>query len=149
MLPLLDRWRAAIETVKVTLRRQGTSLAYARVIAIRPGEIAILFPPGAAFQRSTVMGATKPQVEAALSEHFGRPTKLVEETSATEVPLSIAEEEAQGRRTRERDIDSKVKAHPAVRSALRILGGELEHVRVLEPEARPAPPPSAAEDAEL
>lgn len=105
--------------------------------------MALAFADNAAFHRATVLGMSRPLIEKALGEHFGRPVKLADAPLSAAPGLSLAEEEAQGRVERETSIDARVRAHPAVRTALRMLGGELEHVRVLEAEAEapPSPPP--------
>jgi hypothetical protein len=130
-----------VKSVKAAAPRHGKSLAHAQLVAIRPGEVVVSFTNDAAFHRLTVTGAAgKSTVEKALQEHFARPTRLVEEGSrASSLGPSLAEEEARDRAVREKDIGERVRLHPAVRSALRILGGELEHVQVLEAEATALP----------
>lgn len=59
---------------------------------------------------------------------------------------SVAEQEADDKATRERAIEAKVRANPAVLSVLKILGGTLEHVQVLEPAAREESVPTAPDD---
>jgi hypothetical protein len=130
-----ERWRAAIEAVKVALPRHAKSLAFGRLVAMRPGEAVLAFPKEAGFHRVTVTGSTRAAIEQALSQHFGRPTRIVDESSESACAAaspSVAELDLQDRAAREKGIESKVRAHPAVRAALRILGGELEHVQVLD-----------------
>ncbi|MBI3182537.1 MAG: hypothetical protein HYZ28_10395 [Myxococcales bacterium] len=113
--------------------RHAKSLAFGRLIALRPGEVALSFPKDAAFHRATVTASGRALLEKTLSEHFGQPTRIVEEEGEAEP--SLAEEEARDRKARERQAEAEVRAHPAVRSALRILGGEIEYVQVLEEKA--------------
>lgn len=78
-------------------------------------------------------------VEGELSKSLGRTVKLVEDTSAQALegaPQSLAEIEASDRSKRERTIEDKVRAHPALLSIFRHLGGTLEHIAYLEPVAR-------------
>ena len=141
-LPLSERWRAAVDSLKGQSPRYAKSLAFGRLVALRPGEVALAFPPEAAFHRATCFGSGRPAIEKALGLHFGVPTRLTEEALAPGAePKSLAEEELKDRSDREKGIEAKVRAHPAVRAALRILGGELEHVQVLEQERAVAAEP--------
>jgi hypothetical protein len=137
-----------VESVKSVAPRHGKSLAYGRLIALRSGEVVVSFPADAAFHRLTVTGAAgRATVEKALAAHFGLPTRIIEESAAAPtLPPSLAEEEARDRAVRERDIEQKVRAHPAVRSTLRLLGGEIEHVQVLEEEPPSAPVAEPADE---
>ena len=139
---LAERWRAAVDTVRAASARHGASLAFGRLLWIRPGEVGVAYPAAMGFHRTTVTAsAGRSIVERALSEHFGRPTRLVVEQAVDGVgaTLSVAEEDQQNRTAHERSTEGKVRGHPAVRAALKILGGEIEHIQVLEP-ARPPPP---------
>jgi hypothetical protein len=139
---LAERWRAAVDTVRAGSARHGASLAFGRLLWIRPGEVGVAYPAAMGFHRTTVTAsAGRTIVERALSEHFGRPTRLVVEQAVDGVgaALSVAEEDQQNRSAHERSTEGKVRGHPAVRAALKILGGEIEHIQVLEP-ARPPPP---------
>lgn len=128
-----EAWRQAVEAVRAASSRHGKSLAFGRLVALRPGEVALSFSRDSVFHRAQVMGGGRAIVEKALSDHFGQPTRLVEEEGGSEGP-SLAEEEAKGRAARERALLAKVRAHPAVCSTLRILGGEIEHLQILEEE---------------
>ena len=89
-------------------------------------------------------------IEKSLSEHFGRPMRLVLEDApdlAARAGLSLAEQEQQSRDAYERSTEAKVRAHAAVRSVLRVLGGEIEHVQVLDKERPPAEPDTNDEGA--
>lgn len=149
--PLIDRWRAAVETVRTASIRHGTALANGRLLWLRPGEVGVAYVPKAAFHRTTLSASGgKAVVEKALAEHFGRPMKLTVEEATAEVAastVSIAEQDSQARAAHTQSTEGKVRSHPAVRSVLKLLGGEIEHIQVLEPE-RPAasPAPEAPED---
>jgi hypothetical protein len=136
-----DRWRGAVDAVKARSSRHGASLAFGRLVSLREGWISLAFTREASFHRATVAGTGRPIIEQALTEHFGRPTRVELQDDTAGAGPSIAEQDAQVRETRERGAEAKAKGHPAVLAALRVLGGELEHIRVLEPEA----PPSATE----
>lgn len=150
-LPLGERWRAAVETVKAASVRHGTALANGRLLWLRAGEVSVAYIPSAAFHRSMVAtGNGKALVEKALSEHFGRAMKLLVEEASAEVAastLSLAEQDAQARTAHTQSTEGKVRSHPAIRAVLKHLGGEIEHIQVLEPERPPAnPSPEVPED---
>lgn len=158
---LVDRWRQAVEVVRRVAPRQGASLAFARLLWIRPGEVAVGFIPTHGFHKATVVAASsKAAIEKCFLEHFGRPTVLKIENlpapAAGDAAVaaapgvvsgpSIAEQEQEVRRRREQETEAIVRNHPAVRATLKLLGGEIEHVQVLEPAPKPAPEPTAPED---
>lgn len=143
-LSTAERWRAAVETVKAASIRHGAALSHGRLLWLRPGEVGVAYPSAAAFHRGQVMGGSgRTLVEKALSEHFGRPTKLMLEEAVGEAAstLSIAEQESQARTAHQQSTEGKVRSHPAIRAVLKMLGGEIEHIQVLEPE-RPASGPA-------
>ena len=135
-----DKWKRAVEAVREASPRHGKSLSYARFLGFTPdGGVRIAFPADAAFHRSQVIGMSRPMVEGELTRSLGRTIKFVEDTSVqafASAAKSIAEVEATDRSTRERGIEDKVKAHPALRSVLKHLGGSLEHISYLEPATR-------------
>jgi hypothetical protein len=140
-----ERWRAAVETVKVASIRHGAALSHGRLLWLRAGEVGLAYAPTAAFHRGMVTGSSgRPLVEKALSEHFGRPVKLVVEETTGEVTtatLSIAEQDTQARTAHQHNTEGKVRSHPAIRAVLKFLGGEIEHIQVLEAE-RPLTSPA-------
>lgn len=142
---LQERWRAAVEAVRAVSVRHASALANGRILWIRAGEIAIAYTRQAEFHRTVMSGSGKVMAEKALSEHFGQPTKITIDASAdaaNAAPRSLAEEDATVRQERERGADRQVRSHPAVLAALRLLGGEIEHIQVIEPE-RPSAAPAA------
>ncbi|QSQ19402.1 DNA polymerase III subunit gamma/tau [Pyxidicoccus parkwayensis] len=145
-LPLIERWRAAVESVKGASIRHGTALANGRLLSMRAGEIVLGFLPTAGLHKMAVSSAAgKATIDKALAEHFGRPVKLSfqdinpEDSRAT---LSLAEQDAQSRANHEKTTEGKVRGHPAIRAVLKFLGGEIEHIQVYEPE-RPSAVPAA------
>ncbi|WP_216673724.1 DNA polymerase III subunit gamma/tau [Pyxidicoccus fallax] len=144
--PLVERWRAAVESVKAASPRHGAALANGRLISMRAGEIVLGYLPTAGFHRTAVTSpGGKATVDKALAEHFGRAVKLtVQEMSPedTAMGLSIAEQDAQSRAAHEKSTEGKVRNHPSVRAVLKFLGGEIEHIQVYEPE-RPSAVPAA------
>jgi hypothetical protein len=150
--PLQDRWRAAVDTVRDASGRHAKSLACGRLLWIREGEVAVGYTPKDGFHKTTVAGNGRATVEKALSEHFGRPTKLVvqdvSEADKAAGPdagaglISIAEQDAQERTAYEKSTEGRVRGHPALRSALKFLGGEIEHIQVYDQPVRPAAAPA-------
>jgi hypothetical protein len=144
--PLPERWRAAVETVKAASVRHGTALANGRLQSMRAGEIVLGYPPSAAFHKAAVAAPVgKATVDAALASHFGKAVKL----TITDVPqtqdalpggmgLSLSEVDTQTRNTHEKTTEGKVRSHASVRAILKMLGGEIEHIQVYEPERPPA-----------
>jgi hypothetical protein len=155
--PLQDRWRAAVDTMRAVSGRHAKSLACGRLLWIREGEVAIGYTPKDGFHKTTVSGSGRAIVEKALFEHFGRPTKLVVQDCAegdkAEDPgmtagtgtglISIAEQDASERAAHEKSTEGRVRAHPAVRAALKLLGGEIEHIQVYDLPARPVARPTS------
>ncbi|MGO9832315.1 MAG: DNA polymerase III subunit gamma/tau [Myxococcaceae bacterium] len=135
------QWRAAVEAVRVSSARHAASLAQGRLVALRPGEVVLAYRPESSFHRTTVTGQSgRASVERLLAEHFGRPTRIVlDDAAAATAPKSLAEQDAEARAAHEVSTDQTVRGHPAIRAALRILGGELEHIQVLEHERTGAP----------
>lgn len=144
-----DQWRRAVDAVRDASPRHGKSLSYARFLGFVPEGVRLAFPPDAAFHRAQVTGMSRAMIEAELTKVLRRPIRLVEDTNAQALqsaPKSIAEVEASDRASRERSIDEKVRAHPALRNVLKHLGGALEHVSYLEPVARPAEPTNTPDE---
>lgn len=103
----------------------------------------IAFTQEADFHRATVSGGGKATIEQVMSEVLGAPTRLIiDQSAAKTAPTSIAEEEASARAAHERTVEYRVRHHPSLMSALRVLGGEIEHVQIFERErAAPAAAP--------
>lgn len=138
-----ERWRAAVESVKAASARHGTALANGKLLWLRAGEVGVGYTPAASFHRTQVASGTgRALVEKALSEHFGRPTRLTVEDAVGEAANtpSLAEQDAQARTAHQHTTEGKVRSHPAIRAVLKHLGGEIEHIQVLEPERPPASP---------
>jgi hypothetical protein len=142
-----DAWRGAVEAVRASSARHGKSLSFARLVSLEPGTITVAFPVDAGFHRATVFGNARAQIEQQISTALGRATRLVEDGSTAALaaaPKSIAEQEATDRSARAQSIEARVREHPAVQTVLRLFGGQLEHVQVLEavgPVDDSTPPP--------
>ncbi|MBX5483843.1 MAG: hypothetical protein IRZ16_18635 [Myxococcaceae bacterium] len=135
--------------MRSTSPRHGKSLAFGRLIRVSQGEVVIGFTPETDFHRTTVLGHGKSIIESVMAQHFGVPTRLVvDPTGAKMAPPSIAEEEAREKAVHERSVESRVRNDAALQATLRILGGEIEHIQVLERErpsvVDPEPPDESA-----
>jgi hypothetical protein len=148
-LPAAERWKAAVDVIRLANPRLGKSLSFGRLASLGMGDARLAFPTDAGFHRATVFGHARAELEAVLTQHFGEKIRLVEEKSEAafqSAPKSVAEAEASAKATRERDIEQKVRENPAVLSVLRVLGGTLEHVQVLEPAPRDEPSNAGSDD---
>lgn len=139
--PVEADWRAAVEAVRMASARHAASLAQGRLVALRRGEVVLAYRAESNFHRNAVTSQSgRAAVERLLSEHFGQPTRiLLDDAAAATAPKSLAEQDAEARVAHEVSTDQTVRGHPAIRAALRILGGELEHIQVLERERTGAP----------
>jgi hypothetical protein len=147
--PLEDRWRAAVDTVRQASGRHAKSLAFGRLLGIREGEVAVAYPPGQGFHKAAITsGSGRALIEKALTEHFGWPVTLVVrecaegDTSPSAGQVSLAEQDAQERAAHEKSTENRVRNHPAVRSTLKLLGGEIEHIQVHDKPLRPVDIPA-------
>jgi hypothetical protein len=145
----LDRaqWRAVVEAVRAESARHGKSLAFGRLLRSDPGELVVAFTAECDFHRSTVSGTGRGLIEEALSRILGRPTRLVvDQHGAASAPPSLAEEEAKERLAHEKSVESRIRRHPALLATLRMFGGEVEHIQMLERERPAAAEPEPVDD---
>jgi len=123
---------------------------HGRLLELAPGSVTVGFTRAAGFHRTAVSNATGREViERALTEHFGQPTRLIVDESTERADAagpSLAESSAQAREAHQRSTGDMVRNHPAVRAALSLLGGEVEHIQVLQPEQPPAVREAAPSD---
>ncbi len=136
--PLAERWRSAVDAVRKISPRHGASLASAKVLSLDEGRARISFGPKAQFHRATVSGESgRPTVEKALSAHLGQLVRVVIEEHTDAPGFCLSEEEARQRVAHTQGAEQSVREHPAMRSLLRVLGGEVEHIQVLESQRTP------------
>lgn len=143
-----ELWRRAVDAVRAASPRFGKSLSFGRLVSAEAGLLKIAFPPEAGFHRATVFGSAKAEIEKTVSQAIGAATRLQEDSSTSALaaaPKSIAEQELTDRAARERSIDARVRVHPAVQNILKVFGGQVEHVQILDPvpaagTEAPAPP---------
>ncbi len=148
-LSAADRWKGAVEVIRNANPRLGKSLSYGRLVSLGAGDARLAFPTDAGFHRATVFGHARAELEAVLTQHLAEKIHLVEEKSEAAylaANRSVAEQETHAKLTRERDIEAKVRENPAVLSVLRVLGGSLEHVQVLDANATREEAPSTPDD---
>ncbi len=130
-----ELWKAAVAAVRAESPRHGKSLAFGRLLRAAAGEVVIGFLPEADFHRATVSGSGRALIEETFARVFGAPTRLViDQHGAATAPPSLAEEEAKEKEAHEKSVDARVRRHPALQAALRMLGGEIEHIQMLERE---------------
>jgi hypothetical protein len=142
-----ERWLEAVNAVRASSPRLGTSLAFGRLVKLDSAELVLAFSKQSAFHKTIVAGSGRTQLEQMLSAHLQRPIRLrIEEATANAVvPLSPAEREAQQKDARDRELEAKMRSHAAVQAALRVLGGEIEQIQLLESE-RSAPSPDTSDE---
>ena len=142
-----QRWLNAVNSVRASSPRLGTSLGFGRLVSFGDPELALAFTKQSSFHRAIVAGSGRTQIEQLLSAHLGRPVKLrIEEGSSnTSAPLSPAEREAEEKDVRSREIHARVRSHAAVQASLRVLGGEIEQIQLLDVE-RPTPPQDSSDE---
>ncbi|HUB09223.1 MAG TPA: DNA polymerase III subunit gamma/tau [Myxococcales bacterium] len=131
----LDRLAALVKTAVAQSPRIGTALKNGRLKDLRPGELTLCYPAGDF--RAALLAAERGAVEALLAAHFGAPTRLViREGEEAGAEPSLAEREARGTAERNAQVKAAALSSDAVKDALRLLGGEVEEVRVLDPTGR-------------
>jgi len=142
-----ERWLNAVNSVRASSPRLGTSLGFGRLVSFGDPELALAFTKQSGFHRAIVAGSGRAQIEQLLGAHLGRPVKLrIEEGfSNISAPLSPAEREGQEKDARSRDIHARVRSHAAVQASLRLLGGDIEQIQLLDVE-RPTPPQDSSDE---
>jgi DNA polymerase III subunit gamma/tau len=109
--------------------RLGTALKNGRLRSLGPGRIALAFP--AQDFRASQLLAEKAEVERLLGRELSGAVALeLAEGLLENDPPSIAELESQGESARVDRAKEAALSSPAVRDAVRILGGTVEEVRV-------------------
>jgi hypothetical protein len=140
-LPKTQDWSKAVSAVTQASSRYGTALSHARLVQLLPGKACLAFAAQAGFHKNSVFGSGRSTIEKVLSEFFGSPIQLVEESaghSYESAKPSLAEQQATLRESHTRKMETKVHTHPRIQSALSILEGQIEFIRTLEVSA-PAP----------
>jgi DNA polymerase-3 subunit gamma/tau len=125
--PLAERWRAAVEQVEKVSPAAVPALRQAALLWIREGEVGLQLPRG--------LGAAsaerrRGEIESALARHFGRPTRLAITLGEPPVPEavaapSLAASDAAERSARSARVRDAAAAHPNIRTAAEILGGDV------------------------
>jgi DNA polymerase-3 subunit gamma/tau len=120
-----DRWRAVV----AALEGNGGSLLavalkQAALVALSDDEVTLRPPAG--LNGKTLL-EEKPQIEAALGRHFGRPFRvtLTAPDAGGAPALSVAAVERAERESRAREVTRAARSHPNIKEAARILGGDL------------------------
>src|SRR5262249_18821333 len=109
-LPAAERWRAAVDVIRLANPRLGKPPSFGRLVSLGLGDARLAFPTDAGFHRATVFGHARTELESVLTQHFGEKVRLVEEKSDAvfaAAAKSVAELEATAKATRERDIEQR------------------------------------------
>ncbi len=126
----IDRLGLLVKAAVAKSPRLGTALKNGRLKSIQVGEVALAYPQGDF--RAALLAAEKSSVDALLTAHFGPPTVLrICEGEEAGTELSIAERELQGSAERTEKVKAAALDSSAVKDALRVLGGQVEEIRVL------------------
>jgi DNA polymerase III subunit gamma/tau len=129
-----ERWKDAIETVRAKRARVAISLSHGRLLDLGPSAALIGFTPDDSFHRAQVQ-KSKAEIEGLLAAYFGRPVALKIEQSAPTVTIRSPAEEAEATaRAREQESLRLAREHPAVSAAVRLLGGNVEEIRLTDPD---------------
>ncbi len=151
-LDLHATWKAVVSELKSQRKEMlASGLAHGRLLGIEGGKVRLGFAPAHGMFRRQTERSLK-EAEAAIAKVLGRPAGLVVETldaaHVAEAAPSIAEEETERTREREETVKKETREHPNVLAAMRLLGGTIEYIRVLEEtqDEAFAPPPDEGED---
>ncbi|MBI5067844.1 MAG: DNA polymerase III subunit gamma/tau [Deltaproteobacteria bacterium] len=128
-----DTWRALVEKAEAASPTLGHVLRQAVPLRIGEGEVAVQVPPGLPAQTAE---KKRPEIEAVLQRHFGRPTRLLVTVGSAPppeaaAPPSLAEVERREREVRSARVHDTARGHPQIREAARILGGDITKVEEL------------------
>jgi len=129
-------WRAVVAELKVQKRDMlGSALAHGRVLSMAGDRVRLGYAETDGMYRKQVERSQR-DAEAALSKVLGRPMGIVLETvRLQEAPAqSIAEEDNERTRARDERIRRSGREHPSVLAAMKLFGGVVEHIKVLEEE---------------
>jgi DNA polymerase-3 subunit gamma/tau len=126
-----ERWRALVESVRAT-RKMTAAAALERGIPLRidEGTVEVGFRnPNHALALED--RETRLAVEAAFGRALGEKVSLRIQQAPEAAPSSLHDEKARARSERRGQRLKAGREHPAVRSAVELLGGEIEDVRDL------------------
>jgi DNA polymerase-3 subunit gamma/tau len=120
-----ERWRAVVAAVEGDGGSLlAVALKQAALVSLAEDEVTLRPPAGL---NGKTLVEERPQIEAALARHFGRPFRVtLTAPDAASVPaLSVAAVERAEREVRSRELKQAARAHPNIKEAARILGGDL------------------------
>jgi len=127
--PLQSRWKQLIEAVKAARKPAAASaLEHGSPLKIDPSGVQLAFRRGDA--RAAIVAEVKADIEAVFERALGyrAPLQLVEQEPEG---ATVAEEKQKQRNAAQSGRLTLGREHPAVRSAVELLGGEIEDVRDL------------------
>jgi DNA polymerase III gamma/tau subunit len=126
---LQSRWKQLIEAVKAARKPAAASaLEHGSPLKIDPSGVQLAFRRGDA--RAAIVAEVKADIEAVFERALGyrAPLQLVEQEPEG---ATVAEEKQKQRSAAQTGRLTLGREHPAVRSAVELLGGEIEDVRDL------------------
>jgi hypothetical protein len=129
-VPLDQRWRILVESVRAARKAGAASaLEHAVPISIAKAGIVVGFRKGDGRALILQDKDTRGSVEGAFEKALGyrAPLSLVEVDAPKDD--SLAEQKQKARADRSSQRIALARAHPAVRAAVELLGGELEDVK--------------------
>ena len=136
-IDLQATWRAVVAELKAQKKDMlASGMAHARVLGISGGRVRLGFTARDGMFHRQIERSQK-DAEAAVSKVLGRPAGLVIETvdaASVEASPSIAEEDTERTRVREESATRETREHPSVLAAMRLLGGTIEFIKILEEE---------------
>ncbi|MBN1962073.1 MAG: DNA polymerase III subunit gamma/tau [Deltaproteobacteria bacterium] len=124
-------WARLINRVRELKPALASVLEHAHLLQFTPQCVELGFVPKTFYWDTAHDKEFRAPVEGLLKQQFGQPVKLILtpiDTQAKTVTTSIAAQKDEDQKQRQRDLESTAVAHPAVRQAISVLGGEITGV---------------------
>ncbi|MBI5411206.1 MAG: DNA polymerase III subunit gamma/tau [Nitrospirae bacterium] len=135
--PIQLHWEALLERVESRHPNIAPYLAQGTLAGIEGNQITLGYPKTASIALSRMMkDETRTVIEGICSELAGRPVRLrvVELTDERTAGPSMAQSRAMKERDQKQALMERTRAHPLVKQALEVFGGELVEVRQVAPQ---------------
>jgi DNA polymerase-3 subunit gamma/tau len=125
-------WAQFVSRVRGERPALASLLEHARLIHFGPESVEIGYGRSSFYWETARERGNIALVERLVAEHFGRPVpfsvKALDDASCAEGAMSLAEIALERRHADEKKVRVSALDHPAVRSAISILGGEVKEV---------------------
>ncbi|MEM1029284.1 MAG: DNA polymerase III subunit gamma/tau [Myxococcota bacterium] len=126
---VLEAWEAILDRVRVDKPPVASVFEHAAPLEVTPERLQLGYPPGSFLLQQAQSHVTT--LEAAASQHFGRPTTVEIDLSKRHGEVeTVAERNAAQGRERERLARRRVETHPLVVAAREVLGARIRDVRL-------------------